>query len=675
MLRQLPKGWLLPAAPGLRRSAMSFFQRWIQPTFLVSTFAVVFGVLPMQADDWQPITTEELKMMNEPQAPGAPAIYLYRQVDRDDDGSHEYNYVRIKVLTEEGRKYADVELPFFKNRGTIRSIQARVIQPDGRIVNFDGKVYEKTIVKGGGLKFLAKTFTLPNVQVGTIVEYKYLYDLAAGYVFDSRWIVSEELFTKRAKFSLKPSSQFVLRWSWPAGLPPGTDPPRKEGNLIRLETQNVPAFQTEDFMPPPNELKFRVDFVYSEKDLGGDAKKFWQAQGKELYGYLEAFLGKRKAMEEALSQIVSSNDPPEAKLTKIYARAQQFRNTSFESVKTEQEQKRENLKEENNVEDVWKHGYGDGAQINWLFLALARAAGFEAYPVLASARNEYFFNPELMNRSQLNANLVLVRLNGKDLYFDPGTALAPYGLLPWPETGVQGLRVDKDGGSWVRTTLPEPSESRIERKATLKLSETGDLEGKLTVTFVGLEALWRRLDQRNEDDAARKKFLEDQVQEYVPAKIEVNLKNKPDWSSSSPALVAEYDLKVPGWASPAGQRQLIPIGLFSETEKHLFEHVNRVHPISFDFPFQKLDDVTIELPRSWQVNSLPPEQNKDAHVCAYLVSAEKTNGMLHLRRQLTVDLVLLDAKYYRALRDFFEIVRSSDEQQIVASHGADSAQN
>lgn len=35
---------------------MSFFQRWIQPAFLVSTFAVVFGVLPTHADDWQPIT-------------------------------------------------------------------------------------------------------------------------------------------------------------------------------------------------------------------------------------------------------------------------------------------------------------------------------------------------------------------------------------------------------------------------------------------------------------------------------------------------------------------------------------------------------------------------------------------------------------------------------------------
>ena len=46
-------------------------------------------------------------MTSEPLAPGAPAIILYRQVDRDDNGrtSHEDDYIRIKILTEEGRKY------------------------------------------------------------------------------------------------------------------------------------------------------------------------------------------------------------------------------------------------------------------------------------------------------------------------------------------------------------------------------------------------------------------------------------------------------------------------------------------------------------------------------------------------------------------------------------------
>ncbi len=92
-------------------------------------------------------------------------------------------------------------------------------------------------------------------------------------------------------------------------------------------------------------------------------------------------------------------------------------------------------------------------------------------------------------------------------YFDPGRAFTPFGLLPWMETGVTGLRLNKDGGSWIETTLPESSVSRIERKADLKLSqETGELEGKLTVTFTGLEALGLRVEERHEDETNRKKY-------------------------------------------------------------------------------------------------------------------------------------------------------------------------
>jgi len=114
------------------------------------------------------------------------------------------------------------------------------------------------------------------------------------------------------------------------------------------------------------------------------------------------------------------------KLQKLYLRVQQIRNTSYEVRKTEQERKREKEKDASNVEDVWKRGYGDGAQLTWLLLALVRAAGFEAYGVMASDRYHYFFNPMTMDASKLNSNLVLVKVAGKNIFCDPGAAFTPY---------------------------------------------------------------------------------------------------------------------------------------------------------------------------------------------------------------------------------------------------------
>lgn len=97
---------------------------------------------------FQPVSAEELKMTSEPQTPGAPAIILYREVNRDDYGRtahggmqlmgnesaadrYEENYYRIKILSEEGRRYANVEIPLPTEVGFVTGINARTIRPDG----------------------------------------------------------------------------------------------------------------------------------------------------------------------------------------------------------------------------------------------------------------------------------------------------------------------------------------------------------------------------------------------------------------------------------------------------------------------------------------------------------------------------------------------------------------
>lgn len=619
-------------------------------------------------------------MTGEPKAPGAPAIILFREVDRDDRGltAHEDVYLRIKILSEEGRKYGDVEIPFFREEGDIVNIHARTILSDGTIVNFSGKAFEKLVVKARGVKYMAKTFTLPNVQVGCILEYFYTTDLAEHFVFNSHWILSEDLFTKNAKFSLNPYVNnyhpFRLRWTWNR-LPPGTGQPVEAPNhLITLESSDIPAFQTEDYMPPANELKSRVDFIYSDDFIERDADKFWKKWGRKRNDQLESFTGKRKAMEDAVSSIVAPSDSPEVKLQKLYARVQQIRNTTYEEHKSEQEQKRNKEKDPDNVEAIWKKQYGNGAELTWLFLALARAAGFEASGVWVADRQNYFFVPETMDSNRLDANVVTVKLNGKDLFFDPGAAFIPFGMLPWMETAVRGLKLDKDGGTWIQTPLPSSADSMIQRKAELTMADTGDLEGKLVINYTGLEAAQRRVEERLVDEVERKKFLENEVRELIPSSCDVSLINQPDWKSTG-TLTAEFSLKVPGWVQGAGRRALLPVGLFSAPEKRLFEHAERVHPIYFRFPSQRVDDVSLQLPAGWQVSNLPEPRKVDAKAIIYLIDAKKDTAALHLSRSLDLDIMLLPVDSYGNLRKIFQIVRSGDEQQVILQPAAATAGN
>lgn len=630
------------------------------------------------AQGFPPISPDELKMTSEPQAPGASAVILYREVDRDDrnlNAAHENSYYRIKILTEEGRKWANVEVPFVHGRDDVKNIRARTIKPDGSVVEFDGKTYDKSILKARGVQVEAKTFTLPAVEPGCIVEYSY--ELEGHLGASSHWILSEELFTKSAKFFLKPYRvpsrlPVSLRKAW--HLPPGASPPiiAKDGS-VSLDVNNIPAFQIEDFMPPPNQLKFRVDFNYETGWTDNDPDWFWKHVGESREKQLETFVANSKGVEQAVAQTISFNDTPETKLRKIYARVHQIRNTSYESRKTTQEQKRENEKFDENVEDVLKRGYGNSWQIDWLFLSMVRAAGLEGYGCWVSNRAEYFFDPQTMQAAHLNEPAAMVKLNGHDLFFNPGSPFVPYGMLNWSETGTAAWRLQKDGGEWLNTPTPKSSESRLEHLAKLRLTEDGNLEGTVTVIYTGLEAAHNREQERNEDDVARKKLLEEQLKHQIPVSAEVQLTKQPDWSDPEAPFVAEFKVSIAAWASNAGRRTLIPDAVFTGIEQHLFEHANRVYDIYIDYPYEKDDDITIELPQGWEVGNIPSGVSKEGRVVSYSVSVENNKTTLHMNRKLSWNFLLLNVKYYPALRSFFQDVRTADEQQIVLQPVATSA--
>ena len=127
-----------------------------------------------------------------------------------------------------------------------------------------------------------------------------------------------KLFTKAADFALKsyanPNDPFTMRWI-SQNMPSDVAKPIEGADKIyRVHVTNFPAFVTEDYMPPEDELKSRFDFIYSKEDPGHDPTRFWTKVGKEEYERMEKFVGKPKALESVVGQIVSPNDPPEVKV-------------------------------------------------------------------------------------------------------------------------------------------------------------------------------------------------------------------------------------------------------------------------------------------------------------------------------------------------------------------------
>ena len=84
----------------------------------------------LKAQFQQP-TQEELQMTSDPKAPGASAVYLYREETTDDNLHFHSIYVRLKVLTEKGKEEATVRIPYERRKFKVSDIQGRTIHADG----------------------------------------------------------------------------------------------------------------------------------------------------------------------------------------------------------------------------------------------------------------------------------------------------------------------------------------------------------------------------------------------------------------------------------------------------------------------------------------------------------------------------------------------------------------
>lgn len=649
---------------------------------LLSTFAglllLTFST-PSQAqnEDWIQITPQYMQLKEVPGDPGASAIQLYYADFIDDELHNEFYHVAIKVLNEKGKKYADVEIDV-PPEGSVSGLKARTIEPDGRVVEFSGKPFQKTIFKAKGIKVLAKTFTMPEVAAGSIIEYKYRIDWPY-ILIDNAWTIQHDLYTMKEDFRMKPFSGELEGFetgyqvaSVYTNMPKGLKPELK-GKTYQMEAENMPAFQSEGYMPPEEVFKPQILFFYSSPGMDS-ADRFWQDAGRTWNSKVEHFIGNHSEVAAASVQAIGGESDPEKKLRKLYARAQQIRNLSYERERTQEEMKKENLKENQNAADVLARGYGIRTDITRLFVALARAAGFNASIVEDSNRQQRFFDKGLLSKRQLDSEIAVVNVSGKDIYLDPSTKFCPYGLLRWTRTSTTALKLDKKGGTFI-TVPPAPyNDAILLRIADLTLSPDGSAQGTVQVKFNEGEALEHRLDALDSDEAGRKKSLEDEIEQSLPSGASAKLTSSENWEDNEKPLIANFHVEIPAYASAAGKRLLMPAFLFQTRQMDAFKHAERKYPVYFSYAFEEADRISVKLPAGYSVEDVPPKQVANVGYAGYQNLVQFDGTEIVSQRVLQVNGIFFTLDRYPTVKDFFNKVQAGDEEQTILKEATTSAQ-
>jgi hypothetical protein len=673
----LLKDIVMPASgtPVSCRFPSSAFHRL---TLVVLGFLVLlpFAQRPALASDkWTAPTPEELSMKSIPQVPGAPAVLLFEEQISDDNLSMHSTYVRLKVLTEKGKDYADVELPYVEQTN-ITDISGRTIQPDGTIVPFTGKPYTKILYKGQTGKVQAKVFTLPSVNVGSIIEYRYSWRYADRVLYPPTWYLQTDLFLRKGHYVWKPfdtkgGAHYVLGAdgkianviAWAQNLPADAKVLSKsipgQPAYFELDVHDIMPLIDEEHSPPMASISQRVAFYYSGSTT---AEEYWRDAGKSWSKHANSFIGPGNAVKAEVARITTPSDSPEVKLKKIYAAVMELDNTDF----TRQKDKKE-AKFAKNTDDVLLQKSGTGDEMTMLFIAMARAAGMKADMAVVAPRSKRFFWPALLNFNQLEDSLAIVELDGKQHFFDPGERYCPFGLYAWADALSEGMQQSEGGAT--RVLVPELpyTASQTKRVGDLRMEPDGSVTGVIKFTYTGLPALhWRHVFLTTDLDETHLQ-LKKSIEQELPKGSTITLLSLQGMETYEDPLVATYRISGP-LGTPTGKRIIVPAQFFEVDSSTRFSAPTRDLPVDLHYGSRVSDAVRITLAPNmhWEA-----EPKGDAFAlkqsAQYRSSYELKDNALTFRRTVDVNDIFYKVESYPALHEFFGKVASSDNTQALVS--------
>ena len=654
---------------------MKFSPRLLLPLSL-GCLLLVFPAAVFAGDEWRPLDPADLALkasIVEKDADAEAIFWEVRLSDEFDGGETRTvlrHYVRIKVFSERGREsQSKIDIPFLGN-WKIQDIAARTIKPDGSIVELKKEdVLERTIEKLSGVKIKAKSFAMPGVEPGAIIEYRWKEirnDRLANYI---RLYFQRDVPVQLVKYYIKPLA--IPGYGMKVQTFNGSASPfvKEKDGFYSVSMTSVPAFHEEPRMPPEDAVRpWMLLFYSNEANLQG--AKFWQDYGKTTYEENKSRMKVSDEVKTAAAATIAGATTPEEKLEKLF----EFCRAKIKNINDDASgltaEDRAKLKENKSPADTLKRGMGTGTNIDMLFASMAIAAGFDARVVKLSDRSDTFFDKGFPDDYFLQAYDIAVKVGDQWRFYDPASTYVPLGMLRWQEEAQEALLSDPKEAIWLRTPLSPPDKSKMKRTAKFTLSEDGTLEGDAEIEYYGHPAVYRKEWDDDDTPAQREETLRDSVKKQMST-AEVSAIKIENVTDPLKPYTYRYHVRVPGYAQRTGKRLFLQPEFFQHGIEPLFSGSSRKYPVYFSYPWSEEDVVTIELPAGFSLdNADAPAPFGAGPVSNYKpsIGVTKDGRALVYKRNFFFGgegTIVFPVESYAPLKSYFDSVHQSDNHTIT----------
>ncbi|MDB9721239.1 DUF3857 and transglutaminase domain-containing protein [Winogradskyella sp.] len=666
---------------------------------LLFLLAITLGLSQIEAQnyDFGKVSKSELQEKFHPKDSSASVAILYRKEEIVYNFNQNLGFVqersvqvRIKIYTEDGFEWANKKVYLYRGNS---SVKENVKGLKGYTFNIEGGKVKKDKLKGSAVfeeeiseNYSAESFILPNVKVGSVLEYTYTVTSTSPIIDDvnlqfsvptnkldvkiatplfysfNRFLNPKAIFTASIKESTKQknintgTSSSATRSDNTTGGSFGSNSTDYVETIVSINEVDIPALTAESFSGNINNYKAKLSmelaaFVNANGVVTKSFTSTWDKVSKTIYesDNFGRQLDKSSFFKDDLNALTEGveDDFQKAFIVENLVKSKVKWNGTYGKYV------------QKGIRTAYKEGEGNVGDINLLVTAMLRSQGVNANPVLVSTRNNGF--PLFPTREGFNYVVCMVVSGDSYMLIDATELYSTNNVLPQRVLNWKGRLLNKDGSSrWVN--LESNKKSTESAMLNITLNEDLSATGKVRQNITSYSALNYRKKYTNVSEEDHIKALEANKGDLVIS--ELNFENDKD--VVKPVRVS-YSYELTDAVDDIGGNLYFTPMLFLGTKESPFKLTERNYPIDFVIPFEDKYLVNIALPEGYKVESLPETlaiEFKGGE--SKFVYIAKMNGKyLQLKVELEVNNPYVSPADYASFKAFFEKTVEKQAEQIV----------
>lgn len=655
-----------------------------------SLLIVVFlllGISKSSAQNYElgKVTVAELKEKANPKDTAAPAAILFKKgktfftftKDKGFSANHVYEF-KIKIYKKEGLKWADQKVRFYIGYENLS--EDRLEFSNAVTYNLENESIVKTKLGNQGAftkkvnKFWdEKIITLPNVKVGSIIEYKYILksdNIVKLPNFDFQYDIPVNYFEYKTDipeyYIYKPILVGGHKVETDSKLTNGSQSFEDDYNKTKsISYKQISAFYKGNDIPAllqelyidnidnyKGSIQHELERVRYPDQPVKDYTITWEGVANTIF--------KDKSFGKELNERDFLLEDVKKLLTNVESQKERL-NIIFKFV-----QNKMNWNEENDyytqkgVKKAYADQTGNVAEINFILISMLKLAGIEANPVLVSTIQNGI--PVYPTRTGFNYVVAAAQIEDKQILLDATHKFTYPGILPLNVLNWKG-RLIKDDGTSAEIDLVPSTMSKEYSSLMVKIDNLGKIEGKIRIQRTDYDAYLFRVENANKNQENYLEKLEEQLGDSKISNYTIDNKK----TNVQEPVLETFSLNAENRVEIIGGKMFINPLLFFTRSKNPFTQEVRQMPVYFGYPTQEKFNLNIEIPEGYEIESLPnpikiESENKEI---VYMLNTSGEGNKIRIISSKEINNSIFAADQYNGLKDLFQKMIASQNEKIV----------